>query len=323
MGLLAFLKNLFGSGKPGRPAEPPPDQGMGIDELARRLQTELRLLIDPPVEYQRLTIPKKNGGVRVLHKPSDALRQLQRKILRRLLARLKAHPAATAFERGKSIVHNAMPHVGKDVVIRMDVRNFFPSTSAGRVRLYFRNIGWNAEAAEALTRLCTYEGGLPQGAPTSPRLANIVNYGLDTRLARFAEKYGADYTRYADDITISFNNRPAGKRKTRNPMTGEAVYVNDLKLDPGIVIYRARTELERSGYRMNFKKLRICRPNNRQIIAGLVVNERVNLPRKTRRRLRAVQHHIETGKAATLTAEQLKGWHALQAMVLKQSAANA
>src|SRR5205085_8948548 len=90
------------------------------------------------------------------------------------------------------------------------LKDFFPSTAAGRVHRYFRTIGWNRPAARLLTRLCTHHDGLPQGAPTSPRLSNLLNYRLDCRLTAMARKLGAGYSRYADDITLSF---PTDERK--------------------------------------------------------------------------------------------------------------
>src|SRR5262249_4414324 len=108
------------------------------------------------------------------------------------------------FERGKSIVHNAAPHVGQRVLVKMDIVDFFPSIKAARVDAYFRRIGWNAEAAALLVRLCTHQDGLPQGAPTSPRLSNLTLFRFDARVADQVKGRKGVYTRYADDITISF-----------------------------------------------------------------------------------------------------------------------
>ncbi len=99
--------------------------------------------------------------------------------------------------------------MGKAVVLKMDLRNFFPTTTAARVERYFRIAGWSKEASALLTRLCTYEGALPQGAPTSPRLSNLVNHPMDARLAALAAASGAVYTRYADDMTFSLDESTA------------------------------------------------------------------------------------------------------------------
>lgn len=202
------------------------------------------------------------------------------------------------FEPGLSIVDNARGHVGKEVILKMDIVDFFPSTSADTVRNYFRKIGWCREAAELLTSLTTWEGGLPQGAPTSPRLSNLVNYKMDARIAGYCATQGATYSRYADDIAIGFlSDFPGGVRSAATTV---------------------RSIIRDSGYRPNGRKQKILRQHQQQKVTGLVVNDRVNVPRKIRRKLRAVEHRLNTGGRATMTREQLDGWKALLAMVKKQ-----
>jgi hypothetical protein len=187
MALWGSLVRLFVRTFPGR--------GHGAAELARRLGlSEVELRAVEPV-YRPFTIPKRSGGTRQLLAPDDRLKAVQRRILRRLLRRLRCHPAAAGFERGRSVVTNALPHVGKPVVVRLDLKDFFPSTRASRVRRYFRKIGWDREATWLLVRLCTHQGGLPQGAPTSPRLSNLVNHRLDARLAALAAYTGPPHYR--------------------------------------------------------------------------------------------------------------------------------
>lgn len=270
--------------------------GLGTAELARRLDVAEEELRGLQPYYRAHRIPKRSGGTRRLLVPDDATKELQRRILRRLLARLRAHPSACGFETGKSILDNARPHVGRAVVVKMDVEDFFPTTTDARIDAYFRRVGWNGEAAALLTRLTTSAGGLPQGAPTSPRLANLVNFQLDARLARRAKRFKGAYTRYADDITFSFpRDYP---RKVRG------------------TIQITRQTLRALGYRMHArKKLSIRRRHQRQLVTGLVVNEKVQLPRETRRWLRAVRHHVATGRPTTLTETQLQGWLAFAAMV--------
>jgi retron-type reverse transcriptase len=201
LGLLDAIRGLFSGG--AKPAAPPAGH-LSVAELARRLgvaETELRFA---PITYRSFRIPKRTGGYRTLQEPNEDLKRVQRLLLRRLLKRLAAHPRAHGFERGKSTVTGALPHERKAVVLRMDLRDFFGSIKAARVRDYFARAGWDADASQLLTRLCTHEGSLPQGAPTSPRLSNLVNFKLDARLDALARKCGADYTRYADDMTFSF-----------------------------------------------------------------------------------------------------------------------
>ncbi|MDJ0975046.1 MAG: reverse transcriptase family protein [Planctomycetota bacterium] len=274
-------------------------EGLGVDALAERLDVTVhRLEVGTPV-YERREIPKRRGGKRVLHVPDERTKGIQRAILRRLLARLKAHPAAMAFEKGRSIVHNALPHVGRPVIARLDLVEFFPNTSAERIDAYFRRIGWDADAAALLVKWTTHKGGLPQGAPTSPRLSNLVNYYLDVQIARHMEARGGTYTRYADDITLGF--------PTWHPRFGRGR------------IQWVRRLVKVHGYRLHGRpKLRVMSRHKRQLVTGLVVNERVQLPRETRRWLRAVRHRLATGREATLTEAQLAGWDALEGMIRRQ-----
>jgi RNA-directed DNA polymerase len=309
MGLWTALRRLFERVVPGR--------GHGVEELARRLGMSVTELQAVRPSYREFQVPKQSGGTRRIMAPDNSLKALQRRILRRLLARLHNHPAAHGFERGRSIVTNARVHVRQAVVVRMDLKDFFPATRAKRIRKYFRRIGWNRPAARLLTHLCTFEGGLPQGAPTSPRLSNLVNYRLDARLTGLAARrrlrnlrtgrdagvrdIGAVYTRYADDLTFSF--------------------ATDDPADIRYVIRVTRFIVGREGYQLHLhKKLQIRRRHDRQQVTGLVVNDRVNLPRATRRWLRAVEHRAARDGRSTLTPDQLAGWRALQKMIDHQAA---
>jgi RNA-directed DNA polymerase len=277
------------------------DKGLGVDELSRRLKMSAAELQAIPIAYEEFSIPKRSGGVRKILAPNLKLKAVQRRLLHQLFRKLKAFPLATGFERNHSIVTNAACHVGKAVIVKMDVKDFFPTTSTERVQQYFRKIGWNREATELLTKLCTHQGGLPQGAPTSPRLSNLVNYRLDVRLSKAAAALGASYTRYADDLTFSFaEDRPAAVRK---------------------LIHICQIVVREEGYSLHLrKKLHIRRCHQRQIVTGLVVNEKVSLSREKRRWLRAVEHHLKTGRPATLSLAQLSGWKALQSMIAVQGA---
>jgi retron-type reverse transcriptase len=292
LGLLDAIRGLFPGAKRGR---------FGVAELARRLGKSEAELRSVRVGYRRFQIPKRTGGQRTIYEPAEALRRVQRLVLRKLLKRLSAHACAHGFERGRSTVTGALPHARKSVVIRMDVRDFFGATKAARVRDYFARVGWDSEAAELLTRLCTHEGSLPQGAPTSPRLSNLVNFKLDARLSALARKCGAEYTRYADDMAFSFAE---GAHEQLAPF-----------------IRTAKKILREEGYELHTrKKLQIRRRHHRQTVTGLVVNDRVSLPRATRRWLRAVEHRASQGRETTITPAQLEGWRALRNMVERQAA---
>jgi RNA-directed DNA polymerase len=273
----------------------------GVDELARRLGMDEADLRAIRASYRYFTIPKRSGGDRLITAPDAATKQLQRRILRRVLARLPAHAAAHGFERGRSIVTNAVAHERAAVVLKLDVRDFFAATKASRVRRCYRVIGWDRESAKILTRLTTWDGGLPAGAPTSPRLANLVNVMLDARLAGLARREGATYTRYADDLTFSF------------------------AADDGAAVRRvirvARRILWAERYELHLaRKLQVRRRWERQLVTGLVVNHRARLPRDRRRWLRAVEHHAAVGRPTTISPEALAAWHGLELMVDSKAA---
>jgi RNA-directed DNA polymerase len=312
-------------------------RGYGVNELARRLDTDKGELRRFRPEYRQFTIPKRSGGTRRILAPSDELKKLQRRILRRLLARLRAHPASHGFERGRSIVTNAQAHQGQEVVIRFDLVDFFPSTRERCIKQYFRSIGWNRPAAKVLTRLCVYEDSLPQGAPTSPRLSNLVNYLLDARLAGMARALGGVYTRYADDITVSFPEEDSDDKNgviRSGPQNAGHVVEHSDKVR--FMIGFVGRVVGEEGYRLHRrKKLSVRRRHHRQMVTGLVVNDGVNLPRETRRWLRAVEHRAQLAKEPfdfskqvsygrrlqpTLTPAQRDGWRAFQAMIVGQTA---
>ena len=273
--------------------------GMGLPpaELARRLGMTTSDLKSFKPGYSEVSIPKKRGGMRRLHVPDEATCELQRKILRRLLAALKTHDCAHGFEKGRSIVSNALPHAGKAVVLTLDLVDFFPSTSAGRVDAYFRRIGWNGEAASILARLVTREGGLPQGAPTSPRLSNLINYGMDEEIrSRLCGRKGVDYTRYGDDMTVSFERDDPVRVRGAIQIVGRIA--------------------GKYGYRLHRRKTRLRRRHRRQMVTGLVVNDGVRVPRKVRRWLRAVEHRLlHDPSSATVSIAQAMGWRSYVGMV--------
>jgi len=294
---MGFFDKIFGK----KPALPPAG-ALNLAELSRRLGVDAGMLSAIKIVYQPFTIPKRNGEPRQILAPAADLKNVQRLILRCILKKLNAHDAVHGFERGRSIVTNARVHVGAAVVLRLDLKDFFPSTSSARVESYFRAIGWDAECAAVLTKVCTHENGLPQGAPTSPRLSNLVNYRLDTRLAALGRAYNATYTRYADDLTFSVRPPPGAVFRCAN-----------------ILIHDAKQIVSDEGYRLHTdRKLKIHRKHDSQRVTGLVVNQIVQLPRETRRRLRAIEHHLKTGKPATLSTEQMQGWDSLRAMIVKQ-----
>jgi hypothetical protein len=179
----------------------------------------------------------------------------------------------------------------------------------------FRALGWGREASRVLTNICCHQEHLPQGAPTSPALSNLVCRKLDTRLAALVERahgsskvapiQGGRYTRYADDLTFSFADfGGAGTDSTSRAVLGSI-----------------RGILEAEGFQIQMKKkVRVQRAHHRQTATGLVVNRVVNLPREARRKIRAMQHRERMGQLDAREKAQLRGWEALAGMVARQRA---
>lgn len=227
--------------------------------------------------YLTKTIPKSNGKKRVLLIPKARLMKVQYWILKNILKKVSPHSSAQGFRSGHSILTNAKPHVGKNMVICCDLKDFFPSISQARVRGMFQELGYSFQVANIFSRLCTTHlvGStrrvLPQGAPTSPAISNLVARKLDCRLSGLSKKLGFEYSRYADDCTFSGNKNLA-----------EALLKN----------FRLITKDE--DFQVNEEKVRIRRKGACQKVTGIVVNKGLSVPREERRKLRALLHNAKT-----------------------------
>lgn len=253
------------------------------------------------IHYIHFTVPKRSGGLRTLSSPHRRLATAQNWILETILNKLPIESAAHGFIPKRSILTNASAHVGRQLVVNMDLESFFPSITFPRVRSVFHRCGYSSAVATILALLCTecprkqvqYAGqtyfvatgprGLPQGASTSPALSNQVARRLDKRLQGLATKLNISYTRYADDLTFS----------------GDA----ELKERVGYVMARARHIAEDEGFVVNEKKSRVLRRNAAQEVTGLVVNDHPSVPRQERRRLRAILHRAKKEGLATQNRE--------------------
>jgi len=229
--------------------------------------------------YKRFSIPKKSGGQRHISAPSRELKRIQKWISHNLLKPQPVHEACTGYRVGMCIVDNARPHVGKDFVLNADIEDFFPSIDIDRVNALFESLGYDQKFAGYLSRLCTHDQLLPQGAPTSPDLANLICKSLDERLSEFCSARNWNYTRYCDDITVSGDGQLS---------RAEIDTICDI--------------ITSEGFKVNDKKLRVARKTSQQRVTGLVVNERVNLPRRERRRVRAMIHRKETAGVTSKSA---------------------
>jgi len=218
--------------------------------------------------YSTFRLPKKKTGFRLINAPSKDMKLVQRWILDNILYKLNAGEYAHGFLPNKSIVTNASVHVGQELVLGIDLKDFFPSITLKRVIGLFQSIGYNEEISYALGELCTFNWRLPQGAPTSPMISNLIAWGMDMELSKFCKKRNLNYSRYADDITIS-GGKNLPKYKT--------------------LIYR---KIEDEGFSINWDKVRLHGRGSSQRVTGLVVNEKVSLDRKKKKKLRAKVHNI-------------------------------
>jgi hypothetical protein len=249
--------------------------------------------------YRYRVLQTDSNKARLIEAPKNHLKQLQQKILTELLDVVPLHDAVHGFRKGRSIRTFCEPHVGKYVVLKLDLRDFFLSISEARIQALFRTLGypesvadmlggiccnavpldiWKAVAA-AQTQLAYCRPHLPQGAPSSPALANLCAYRLDCRLSALAQACGATYTRYADDLAFS---------------GGE----NFAKCVDRFYIQAAAIALE-EGFAVQYRKTRIMRRSVRQHIAGLVINDRPNVRRNDFDELKAILTNCaRTGPAA-------------------------
>lgn len=231
---------------------------------------------DSPLEHYRYRVlTKRSGGIRLIEAPKERLKALQRQILAQILDRIPPHPSVHGFVHGRSIRSFAAPHMKQRVILRMDLADFFPSISRARIQAMFRIAGYPESVADLLGGICTNvaprdiakgeawefygRSHLPQGAPTSPALANICAWRMDRRLCSLAEACGAVYTRYADDLAFS------GDEAFERCIERFATHVAEI--------------VEEEGFRVNHHKTRIMPQSVRQHLAGLVANQRVNVRR--------------------------------------------
>jgi RNA-directed DNA polymerase len=161
--------------------------------------------IHPMFRYRRFSVPKKDGTPRHLVEPDANLKQVQKLILKKILNPQAPHWTAVGYRRKKSTANHVWAHAGADIIITADIEDFFPNTKTWRVSRWWNN-PTDGPYGQILTLLTTYQGGLPQGAPTSPALSNLVNYQMDEALHRRAEATGGIYTRYCDDLVFSWRD---------------------------------------------------------------------------------------------------------------------
>lgn len=202
---------------------------------------------------------------RILSVPNNLLKLVQRKILDCFLYQLETSEYSTAYCKGKSLLDNASPHIGKECVLKLDISQFFDSIEDDAVYMIMKKLELSVPATSLLTHLCTYKGKLPQGAPTSPYIANLRMKHFDEKLGKWCKNRNITYTRYCDDMTFSGDKTSVRKNN---------------------IIGKVRAMLESMDMKLNDKKTIFISSSQQQRVTGIVVNEKAAIPREMRRSIR-------------------------------------
>ena len=237
--------------------------------------------------YREFLIPRKSGGSRSILSPNPGLKSIQRSLNAILQAVYLKKPSTRGFVHDSNILNNALAHVRSRYVLNIDLKDFFPAINFGRVRgmLMAKPYSLPGDAATILAQICCHKNQLPQGAPTSPVISNMVCAKLDSDLQRLAQRHRCYFTRYADDITFSTNrtNFPTALATQQ----GEHV---DTTTFPGIEL---NSVIEKNGFLINPEKVRLQDRNRTQQVTGLVVNKIPNTPRAYIKKIRGMLHAWE------------------------------
>lgn len=236
------------------------------EELARHLAVHPveveRVIADRRKYYHPFKKIKPDGSFRVIYNVQDPLKLLQQKIKQYILDLVPMLDCVHGGVRFRSLLTNARPHIAKDIVLCLDIKNFFPSVRPHLVRTIFKALGFRPESAEILTDATTWDNQLPQGCSTSNGLANLSMWRVDTRLQGLARQHGFAYTRWSDDLTLSGNRR---------------------LLDFTNLIQKIVRE---EGFSVNVEKMRTMHSGMRQLVTGVVVNKKLNVAREQREAIR-------------------------------------
>ena len=252
--------------------------------------------------YLSYPIKKRNGKFRWIDAPLSPLIDVQSKILYKILYKFKQHKCCVGFTKNKSVRDGANIHLGSKVLLTMDLENFFNNIKtpavysvldhlAYKLRLNSKSKKDRIETGELqkIARIMTFKNQVPQGAPTSPAIANLVAYKLDMALEKLADAEGCTYTRYADDLAFS---------KT------------DKNFNIGSLITQVKNIIIDHGFALNYKKTKIRRPHNRMTVTGVVINDKLTVPRWKWRNFRAQLHNLKTANSPISLEQyqQLRGY---------------
>ncbi|MES2266392.1 MAG: reverse transcriptase family protein [Bacteroidota bacterium] len=220
--------------------------------------------------YRNFNIKKRNGKLRNISEPLPGLKNIQYWISENIIRKCEQNNLNNAYTIGKSIKTNAKYHTKQDVVLNIDIENYFQSINLNTISNFFNKIGYTTIVANTLSALCILDNGLPQGAQTSPSLSNLVTTELDLQLFKYCREINCRYSRYSDDITISGN------------------------FNISLAIENVRAILESFGFKINKNKITIKRQHQRQMVTGLVVNQRIGIKKVELKKLRLEIYFIKT-----------------------------
>jgi len=236
--------------------------------------------------YSQFDIAKGSGKTRTITAPDERLKMIQRKLTPLLDQLYRVRNPVHGFVHDKSVKTNAEAHGQRRHVVNLDFKDFFPSITENRVLGLLKSIGVSERVAEIVARLCCVGGHLPQGAPTSPTLSNMICYRLDSQLLQVAKEARAIYTRYADDVTFSSYQPPAPLFEGVLPAVGH--------FSPDLLSTALRTAIDRNGFTVHPEKAHYADRNSRRMVTGVKINDGLNVDRRYVRRIRAMLHSVET-----------------------------
>lgn len=219
--------------------------------------------------YRNFEVKKKNGKKRKIREPLPSLKEIQLWILNNLLYSLPVSRYAKAYVKKRGIIDNVKYHIGKEKVLNLDIKDFFPSITRTRIEKVYLDMGYSSNVSNLLSKLCCLDEYLPQGAPTSPYLSNIVMIGVDSAIASYCKEKHIRFTRYADDLTFSGN------------------------FSDGELTEFVREEIAKIGLSLNRNKTTVLEQNVRQIVTGIVVNEKLQIPKKDRKSIRLEMYYLK------------------------------
>lgn len=216
----------------------------------------------PESHYREFKMKKRSGGFRTIDVPYPALLECQYWIYENILSNIKLNYCAHGFARKKSIVTNAKIHLNQAELLKIDLENFFPSISKDRVIALFHRLGYSTEVSFYLASICCLNGCLPQGAPTSPALSNIISIKLDNRMLAFSRRFELKYTRYADDLAFS----------------GEKLPIKFIEYITKII--------EDEGFKVNSAKTQLYNGKGKRILTGVSIStDKLKAPKEYKKKL--------------------------------------